>query len=432
MEPPAPRPVESDRTAGPGSRSRLLPTLGAFVAAIALIVAAVWIVPNLVGSSPSPSGSGSGSSVPSSHVAAASASPVASLLTPVPTTEIPLPPATAGPPITLSNGHVLAKTGAMAVVGNDNSLTVVDAGGRTVVLAPGSEATFAFPAWSPDGTRLAAIRTDAMGAAVLVFDAKRALAGEPVTPIVIFRNAAIGPFYLAWTPDGTGVSFLADEPDALSLRLAPADGSAPLDGSGPGSKIRSGNPFYFDWIGSDRLLAHVGSGTDAFLGVIGKDGSPAGKPLARPGDFRSAVVNRDDTLVSYVRAAASGPSLVVVAEPDGSNERTMPVFGTAGMTFDPTGDTIASIGPTTTPEQPLAIPIGPLRLMDGRSRPCASSRARTPRRRHRPQRRRRRPLRRPPPPVRAARCRRRRPFRRPRMHTSSSSTSPPERSNHSP
>jgi len=366
MEPPAPPPVAPSpdgEPAGTASRPRAWLTAGAFVAAIVLVAAAVWIVPNLAGSAAGPTPSGSGQVV----VTAASGSAQPSLLTPVPTTEITLPPATAGPPISLSDGHTLAKRGALAVLGSDNSLTVIDTSGRTIVLAPGSQATFAFPAWSPDGSKLAAIRTDAMGAAILVFDAKRALDGEPVVPRVIFRNATIGPFYLAWTPDGRSVSFLADEPDGLSLRLAPADGSAPLDGSAPGSKIRSGNPFYFDWIGSDRLLAHVGSGSDAFLGVIGLDGSPVGKPLATPGDFRSAVVNHDETLLSYVRASASRPSAVVVARQDGSNEHTMPVFGTAGMAFDPTGDALASIGPTTTPQQQLAIPIGPLRLMDGRT-----------------------------------------------------------------
>lgn len=363
MEPRAPGPVvpqpgtdQSDA----GRRPAWLLTAGAFIASIALIVAAIWIVPDLAGSV----GKAAAPASQTSDVAAATASAAPSLLTPVPTTAINLPPATAGAPISLSNGRVLARTGAMAVVSNDNSLTLIGANGRTVVLAPGSQATFAFPAWSPDGTRLAAIRTDAMGPAILVFEAKRALAGEPVEPTVIFRSGSIRPFYLAWTPDGRGVSFLADDPDVLSLRIAPADGSAPLDGSGPGSKIRSGNPFYFDWIGSDRLLAHVGTGADAFLGVIGLDGSPIGPPLTTPGDFRSAAVNDDASLIGYVRGGGSGSSAVVVRRPDGSAEHAMPVFGMAGMAFDPTGDTLASIGPTAPRDQPLAIPIGPLRLLD--------------------------------------------------------------------
>ena len=78
------------------------------------------------------------------------------------------------------------------------------------------------------------------------------------------------------------MSYLAEEPNGLSLRLAPADGSAPIDGSGPGSRVRSGNPFYYDWIGSDRLLAHVGTGADAFLGEMHLDGTAAAPGLATP------------------------------------------------------------------------------------------------------------------------------------------------------
>ena len=74
------------------------------------------------------------------------------------------------------------------------------------------------------------------------------------------REPTAQPFYLSWRPDSKMVSFLAQETDGLSLRIAPVDASAPLDGSGPDAIIRTGNPFYFDWIGSDRLLAHIGSG----------------------------------------------------------------------------------------------------------------------------------------------------------------------------
>jgi len=265
-------------------------TIGILAVAVIVVAAAVWIVPNLVGGPASPAPSAGAS------VIALGASPSAtgpSVASPAPTPILSLPPATAGPNASLPAGRTLASSGAVAVVGNDGSLSLVDVTGHTIVLAPPDEATFAFPAWSPDGSRLAAIRVDASGTAILIFDARSALQGEAVQPKVVFRSAVIHPFYAAWTPDGQRVSFLADEPDVLSLRVAPADGSAALDGSAPGTKLRSGNPLYFDWIGNDRILAHVGTGTDAFLGEIGLDGAAVGPEIDAPGDFRSAVANRD-------------------------------------------------------------------------------------------------------------------------------------------
>ena len=356
-------PVRLDRApteaVGDGDRPPVWRTLGIVLAAVALVAAAVWVVPNLAGtngSAPQPSAS----IVPSS-AAVASAGPAAS---PSATPALSLSPAVAGPALSLPAGRSLGASGSIVIVGTDGSLSLVDSKGQTLVLQPPGDATFAFPAWSPDGSKLAAIRIDATGTAILVFDARALAGGERIAPRVIFRSATISPFYAAWTPDSRAVSFLADEADELWLRVAPADGSAPLDGTGPGAKIRSGNPFYFDWIGNDRLLAHVGSGADAFLGEIGLDGAPAGPALGAPGDFRPAVVNHDGTLISYVRAAQTGPAHVVVSHRDGTNERTMPVFGSAGVTFDPTGDTVASIGPAVDGGQPFTIPIGPLRLLD--------------------------------------------------------------------
>ena len=335
--------------------------MGAVLLAIVLVVGAVWIVPNLVGAPGTAHGAGSPN--PSTVAAGDATSAVPSLLTPVPTPQLSLPPAAAGPSLTLPAGRTLGRTGAIADVGADGSLSLISTDGRTVVLAPPGDAAFGFPAWSPDGSHVAAIRDDTFGAAILVFDARRALAGAPVEPTLIFRSAGIAPFYSSWTPDGRQVSFLADEADALSLRIAPADGSAPLDGTGPGAKIRTGSPLYFDWIDNGHLLAHVGTGPGAFLGEIGLDGAPAGPTLASPGDFRSPIVSHEGSRLAYVRAAATGPAEVVVASPDGSSAHEMSVFGPAGLAFDPGGTTVAAIAPIATGST-YSIPIGPLRLLD--------------------------------------------------------------------
>ena len=351
-------PIQTPERRQPPPTPLLVAVVVGLVAVVA-VVGAVWVLPAITGGVASP---GPSSGAPASAVAVASSAPStpASLgpsLRPSSGATAPLPASTTIP------GGPFAAAGRIAVVGNDGSLSVVDATGRSVGVAGASDAAFGFPAWSPDGSRIAAIRlgTDY---SVVVFDARAAAAGHPVEPVVIYRSSVDGPFYLSWTPDGRNVSFLAEGPDGLSLRLAPADGSAPLDGSGPGAKVRSGNPLYYDWIDADRLVAHIGTGPFAFLGEISLNGASAPPDLMAPGDFRSVVVSHDRAYVGYIRAGSGGSSDVVVAKRDDSSERTMPVFGVAAVAFDPVGDTVASIGPSQPLETPYAIPLGPLRLID--------------------------------------------------------------------
>ncbi|HEX2756490.1 MAG TPA: hypothetical protein VHM48_13560, partial [Candidatus Limnocylindrales bacterium] len=185
---------------------------------------------------------------------------------------------------------------------------------------------------------------------------------SPAAPVVVYRSADVPPFYLYWTPDGQRVSFLATEADGISLRVAPADGSAPLDG-GPGTVIRQGSPLYFDWVGAERLLLHVGTGPAAFLGEVGLDGSSVAPALDGSGDFRPAVAAASGQYLAFVRGAAPSAQLVV-ARRDGSTEHATPVFGPAAIVFDPTGDTVATIAADESGQKGLSFPLGPLRLVD--------------------------------------------------------------------
>lgn len=294
---------------------------------------------------------------PTPSASPASIAPSAAPLRPSPVTSLAPSAATTRP---------LASTGSVAVLAGDGSLSLVDAQGRSIEVSDTADGAFGFPAWSPDGSRIAAVRSDGTDTSIVVFEAAD-VASPPVDPVVVFSSATIEPFYLFWTPDSKEVSFLATEADVLSLRLAPADGSAPLDGSGPGAIVRSGNPFYYDWIERDRLFAHIGIGTEAFLGEIGRDGDPAGAALETPGDFRSAAVSSDQAMVAFVRGAPGGPGEIVVAGLDGSNEHATSVYGPSAVLFDPTGTTIAAIGPNEPLQEPAMFPLGPVRLIDAAS-----------------------------------------------------------------
>jgi hypothetical protein len=280
----------------------------------------------------------------------------------LPSATVPRPTPTRAP-LAVDHEGPLASSGSIVVVAYDGSLWLVSADGAPALLATADEAAFFMPAWSPDATRVAALRFAQTERSILVYDA-----GAPATePVEIFRSAEIAPFYLSWTPDGARVAFLADEAGTLSLRIAPANGRAPVDGSGPGATVRIGNPFYFDWVQPDRILAHVGAGPESLLGEIGMDGEPVAPGLGSAGDFRSPVVSPDRSSVGFVRAIDGDATEVVVAARDGSSSWAMPVVGTAAVAFDPTGTALASVGAIDPADVFATVPQGPLRLIDRES-----------------------------------------------------------------
>jgi TolB protein len=232
-----------------------------------------------------------------------------------------------------------------------------------------------FPAWSPDGSRVAAPGRAADGTTSLfVFDAT----GEPgagqtappgaingPTGTAVYTSEIRPPFYLSWSPDGRRIAFLTSEPTGIALRVVPADG-------GGETLVREGNPMYWDWVDASHLLVHAGGSLPgAFVGevAIGAEGeAPAGVAPAgiTPGFFRPPLVSRDGQLRAYV-AAGDGDdrgASIVVERFDGSERRVTPAVGSIAMNFDPAGRTLAYTASGQADREPPDLPIGPLRLID--------------------------------------------------------------------
>jgi TolB protein len=285
----------------------------------------------------------------------------------------------------------------LVAVDANGALETVDGDGGSVVPYPAQGVQFGFPAWSPDGTHIAATGLSGGSGTIHVFAVPSSGAtGATATPAatvpvgatgaagdergVIYRSSDAQPFYLYWTPDSRQVGFLTQEANGISLRIAPADGSVTA------TTIRQGAPLYWDWIDPGRLLAHIGgSGLDAFVGEVGLDGRPvdatvitpdtslspatsaAPESSVSPGVFRSPAVSHDGRYRAYVEVTTGTAEEIVLEARDGSSKRTVAVPGATAVEFDPTGASLAYVAPVDSTAQPADLPLGPLRLMDSTS-----------------------------------------------------------------
>ena len=246
----------------------------------------------------------------------------------------------------------------LAVVDAAGALTWMDGSGGSPVSYTQSGLVFQFPAWSPDGTRIATVGANADGGGVYVVPA-RASTDPPAEPTLIYQSADRPPFYLYWTPDSRQVSFLTTEPDGLALRVAPADGS------GSAYVVRSGAPMYWDFIGPDRMLVHSGSsGPDEFFGEVGLDGSPFEGTDRSGGTFRAPVVSADGRHRAYLSSANDPIGEIVRESREDAGTTRIRVFGVGAVAFNPHGDELAFLAADQPTSAALPLPVGPLRILD--------------------------------------------------------------------
>ncbi len=243
----------------------------------------------------------------------------------------------------------------LVVVAPDGSLVTMDRAGRarSSVELPG--VTFQFPAWSPDGMRFAAIGSSAETGGVYVIPAT-STDGEPE---LIYSSENNRPFYLSWSPDGSQVTFLTNQPDGIGLRVAPADGRTPA------TLVRSGSPMYWDWIDPARLLVHTGSsGPDAFVGEVDLAGETLADPGMDPGYFRAPGFGGANGRRAWTGPGADDSQVIVIEGSGGGARHEVPVMGSVAITFNPAGDTLAFIATDRPVADSVPLPVGPLRAIN--------------------------------------------------------------------
>ncbi|MDX1664244.1 MAG: hypothetical protein R3272_10635 [Candidatus Promineifilaceae bacterium] len=234
--------------------------------------------------------------------------------------------------------------------------TVAPDGSNERIVSAGDE-IFLFPAWSPDGQRLAAIGGDDEQAGVYTFADVADSEGH-----LLYQSDEQAPVYLYWAPDSRRVSFIAgtEADDGFGLYLAPADGSE------ESRLLATGQPFYWDWMGDgERLLIHSGSvSRDAQLAFVDVAAGAAGDNLARPGFFQAPVASADDRFVAYGEYESVSERWLVVREQDGREAVRLPHEGAIAMGWSPTGGELAFITPPEEASPRMFDYFGPLQLVD--------------------------------------------------------------------
>ncbi|HSK51279.1 MAG TPA: hypothetical protein VLA44_00880 [Clostridia bacterium] len=249
-----------------------------------------------------------------------------------------------------------AREPTLVVVTHEGRLVTMTADGTVIHAFEDDAVTYQFPAWSPDGTRIAALgwRGESRERGIYVHAAE-APRGDAT---VVYASEQQPPFYLYWAPDGHAVGFLNSERDSIGMRIAPADGSDPA------RKVRAASPFYWDWVGADRLLLHTGAnGPDAFVGEVGLTGEVLESDGMGSGLFRAPAIGGDGSYRAWVGPTDGERQAVVLEARDGSAHHEVAAPGNVAIGFDPAGTTLAFIA-SGTAETPPPIPIGPLRAVD--------------------------------------------------------------------
>jgi TolB protein len=251
----------------------------------------------------------------------------------------------------------LAQQSRIAFINPDGQLSTVNPDGSELRVLTEGEQRFQFPAWSPDGSKLATIGVDRAGGFIQVLaDGTNTDAKE------IYRSADQGVIYLYWSPDSSLVSFLANDPESnLALHLA---SETQAD-----RKLIGGAPFYWQWASdSKNMLIHTAfTGETSRLGFTSLEADTLKDNLAPPGIFQAPGISPSEKYIAYAEDnAVRGTQVIIQNNPMGSTpslRREIKHEGAVGLSWSPTEDLLAFISPA---DDALHV-YGPLKLLEAES-----------------------------------------------------------------
>ena len=187
----------------------------------------------------------------------------------------------------------------LAFVARDGGLAWLPAGATEARRLGASGPQHAFPVWSPDGRRVAAIARGASGARVVVAEPH----GEGGASVASWFDRPDAPaIYLDWSSDGRSLLVLAVDAEAgFALhRVTARDADI----------LTRGAPLYWDEGADGRLLVHVGGGPRAGVRRLSPDGEIV-REVGPAGAFRSPAVSGDGRWLAFAERATDDVRRVV-------------------------------------------------------------------------------------------------------------------------
>lgn len=197
---------------------------------------------------------------------------------------------------------------------------------------------YAWPTWSPDGSKVAASRVQVSGGqAEVSVEILDSATGRSVTayqndvPSLVADGA---PHYLYWSPDSKWLAFLAATQSGLTLFVADIETMAePV-------AVQSGAPLYFQWSGDSKsIMVHVGEE----LKRVGQPFGPTSETLvAATQGFRVPALSPDGKTLAYVGAGESGESLLLAqAQTPEQGRRAVDIGILSAFAWSPDGRQLA-------------------------------------------------------------------------------------------